>query len=286
MLRLATSLLLLLPLAAPLTAQNCDPLRTDLIAGQHTTMGTVTVSNTPTELHVLVKAGRFWRIENVHIYAGPGPLPTNGGGNVAPGQFPFKTSYNPAVRFHDELIPLSVIGQQCGDDSVVAVHCDVVELDAGGNVVRSETAWGFGTPFTGSQWGWSIDFDICCSGCDTSGALDLTVDPLRIGAAADLPAAGATPGAKVKFFANCGLVACGIGAFCAGNPGDRIDLVAPIFAKTSAIANANGDAVVSFVVPPSAAVGRVYGLQAAYYEVINGALVLVKSNPVLARVLP
>ncbi len=252
MLRLAVSLLLLLPFAAPASAQGCDALETDLIAGQHTTMGVVKVSNTPTELHIRVKAWQNWRIEEVHIYAGPGPLPTNGGGNVAPGQFPFKTSYNPGVRVHDEVIDLSVIGQQCGDTSLIAVHCAVVKLDAAGNVIRSETAWGYGNPFTGNQWGWSIDFDICCTGCDMSGALDLQVDPLHVGQSSTLTASGAAAGATVKFFANCGTVSCGNGAWCAGNPNDRIDLVGPIFSKRTTMANANGDAQVSFLVSPRA----------------------------------
>ncbi len=248
-------------------------------------MGKVSVWNTPTELHVRVKAWQKWRIEEVHIYAGPGPLPTNGGGNVAPGQFPFKTSYNPAVRKHEETIPLSVILQQCGDVSLVAVHCDVVKLDSAGNVVRQETAWAYGNPFSGSQWGWSFDFDLCCTGCDMSGSLPLTVDPLHVGQYADLKVTGATPGATIEFFSNCGPVDCGNGAYCGGTS-DRIDLVPPIHNQRSVVADANGDASLTIKVPNSAAIGLVYGFQAAYHEMSGGQMVLVKSNPVLGRILP
>ncbi len=283
--RLLASLLLLAALPATASAQNCGPGETDLIAGQTITMGRVKVWNSATDLHIRVNAWGAWRIEEVQIYAGPGPLPTNAGGNVAPGQFPFKTSYNPPARFHEETIPFSLIQQQCGDTTLIAVHCSVVKYDANGNIIQQETAWGFGNPFTGNQWGWSFDKDLCCTGCDTSGQLGLTVDPLHQGQSADLTAVGANPGALVRFFSNCGPIDCGNGASCS-NSGYTIDLVGPIHNKASVFADPNGVAVLTITVPNASTIGRVYGFQAATQITVNGQLTLLKSAPVLAPVIP
>lgn len=277
MTRLLPTLLFLLPLAGPGLAQQCSSLETDLIAGQTIDVGRVIVENTPTELHIRVSADRPWFIEAVHIYAGPGPLPTNSGGNVAPGQFPFKTDYNPPVALHEEVISLAQIAMQCGDTALVAVHCEMALYNCQGQKIQEETAWAFGNPFSGNQWGWSLDFDLCCTGCEMTGSLDLAVDPLHPGMPAGLTATGAPAGQLVRFFGGCGRTVCTDG---------RLDLVGTVDTLGTVAADPSGLAAITIQVPSTALVGRVFSFQAAYQEVVAGVPVLRKSMPVLARILP
>ncbi len=173
-------------------AQSCDKFTTDLFAGQTIDAGYVNVTNTSQSLRIGVRAENGWLIEESHIYAGITPVPVNGGGNPAPGQFPYHESYWPPVKRHIEMIPLSDLGAQCGDTLYLAVHLSVVKLDSGGNVTDRETAWGFGTPYTGNRWGWWFNYDLCC--CNGNPALTLTSSDLNVGQAGELTVSGAVPG--------------------------------------------------------------------------------------------
>jgi len=150
--------------ATPLAIEGvcAEPHVATLYAGRTIDAGDVSVSNTATELIVGLDVGTSWTIDLVHLYAGTGPVPTNPGGNVALGRFPYGTDPNPPAAGVELRVPLSELGVTCGDTIVVAVHADLRGTDG-----RGEGAWAFGDPFTGRQWGWSFSYVICCApeGC-------------------------------------------------------------------------------------------------------------------------
>ncbi|NQU47595.1 MAG: hypothetical protein HQ519_03015 [Planctomycetes bacterium] len=249
-------------LAAPVAAQSCDKFTTDLYAGQSIDSGYVNVTNTGTHLRIGVRTEHDWLMEEVHIYAGLTPVPVNGGGNPSPGQFPYKTTYSPPVDRHVEMIPLTDLGASCGDTLYLAVHLSVVKLDVNGNVTDQETAWGFGNPYTGNNWGWWFNYDLCC--CSGSNTLTLDVSAAHIGQTVDFTVSGATPGDKLYYFLNGGLVACDAGPAYNLFGGMHLDLIAPVFRLGTATANAGGEAVLQLTVPNKLhLVGQFFGVQAA-----------------------
>ncbi len=252
---------LLLALAA--APQGCDSFVTDLMAGQHHKAGTVTVTNSGDTLRIDVQItpmavmhhqGTIWA---VHIYAGLGPPPTNHGGNVSPGQFPYKTSYPNGVSSHTELIPLSDLGAVCGDTVQVAVHTDV-SCDLHGN----QTAWAEGqNAFTGGQWGWWMDYDLCCGSSSSSG-LDLDVSPLTIGGAAVFSSTGAQPGELVTVYRSSKPIVMGSGYTHPSFGATVLDIQAPVRVVGSATADGLGVASFSKSIPIHVPAGRVFAFQA------------------------
>jgi hypothetical protein len=148
--------------AASTESATCTPTTQTLYAGRTIDAGTVTVTNTTDELIVRVETSGEWLLEQVHVYAGTGPVPTNRGGNVAPGSFPYHFDVDPAGPRAEVRIPLSALGVTCdGQRLVIAVHTEVVRV-VNGEVVQQETGWGNGTRFTGSQWGFWFEHVTCC----------------------------------------------------------------------------------------------------------------------------
>jgi hypothetical protein len=141
----------------------CEPHETDLIAGQHTDTGSVSVTNDADEIMIAVDATNPYLLAEVHIYVGTDPVPTNNGGAPAPGQFPYTVEFPEPTASYDLAIALEDLGVGCDDQLNIAVHATVVSFDRDGNEVFEETAWGFGDEtFDGSRWGWSFDYGICC----------------------------------------------------------------------------------------------------------------------------
>lgn len=253
--------LLILSLAA--APQGCDPFVTDLIAGQHYKTGTVTVTNTGDTLRIDVEilpravmhhGAIMW---DVAIYAGFGPPPTSGNGNVAPGLFPYKTDYPLGTTSHTELIPLSDFGAVCGDTVQVAVHANV-----SCNVHGNETAWAVGqNPFGGGQWGWWMDYDLCCSSNANSG-LDLDVSSLTIGGAATFTASGAQSGELVTFYRSSKAIVMGSGYSLPAFGATVLDLQAPVYSVGTATTDALGVASLSKAIPAHIPAGRVFAFQA------------------------
>jgi hypothetical protein len=141
----------------------CEPHVTDLIAGQHTDTGSVTVTNDDDEVMIAVDAAAPYLLAEVHIYVGTGEIPVNQANIPAPGQFPYVVEFPEPVASYDLAVELAELGVGCDDELNVAVHAVVVSFDDQGNEVFSETAWGFGDErFEASRWGWSFDYGVCC----------------------------------------------------------------------------------------------------------------------------
>lgn len=285
MLRILASAGLLACVIAPqLSAQGCPELDTPIWAGQTIRSGEMEISNSATHLRLDSRAFAPWQIRAVHIYAGLDPVPTSGGGNMAPGQFPYQTEYNPPVDRHVEMIALSDLGAGCGDTLYVAAHYEMVQVDDDGNVVAEETGWAHGKESsTGSQWGWWEYYDLCClgSGCAGSG-LTLGTTPLIAGQSATLTLSGADPGEAVAFYYNAsGKVVCDGGPSLANLGGMRLDLIGPVRTAGTAVADAAGVANLVVTVPATAIPGWV-ALQGA---IARGAG-SIKSNPLNVSLLP
>ncbi len=254
-------LTLLLSLAA--ASQGCQPVVQDLIAGQHFDVGDVTISNTGDTLRIDVELSaravhhRHATIYAVHIYAGFGPPPTNHGGNVAPGQFPYKTDYPNGTTAHTELIALSDFGAECGDTIQIAVHAEV-SCDSH----PDETAWMFGNnPFGGGQWGWWLDYDLCCTS-NASGDMDLGLSDLCIGRNCAVTVTSAQPGEVVYLFRNEELILLGSGYTEPAFNGTMMDLTGSLTLLRSKAADANGTAQMNIRLPASIAPGTIFGFQA------------------------
>lgn len=140
-----------------------QPHVTPIYAGQTINVGTVFVSNTETELKVFTGLQGSWVLEELHIYAGKDPVPTNGGGNPMVGQFPYQFTFNNLRTAYSTAIPLANIDDSLhgGDIIYVAVHATVKRLNSDGVVVQTEGAWAWG-PMTcpGNQWEWFFPYEI------------------------------------------------------------------------------------------------------------------------------
>ncbi|MFH0895319.1 MAG: hypothetical protein V2A54_12865 [Bacteroidota bacterium] len=122
---------------------------TDLMAGQNTVAGSVTIQNTSTDLYITVTTTGGWKMNLTHIYAGSlANAPVNGGGNPQPGQFPYSQSFSPSTDTYTLTIPL----QNLDPTFIVAVHAEVKKYNVQGHVIQSETAWGKGTRFSNKNW--------------------------------------------------------------------------------------------------------------------------------------
>ncbi|MCB1218259.1 Cys-Gln thioester bond-forming surface protein [bacterium] len=116
----------------------------DLIAGQNQLAGTVSVSNDQNNLYVSYSMDPAWPLQEAHVYVGA-DQPSKG----APGQFPYKQEFDPAVLDYTFEIPL---GELEGKSLIyLATHATA---GASGN---TETAWGGywndGSPSWDFGWG-------------------------------------------------------------------------------------------------------------------------------------
>ncbi len=131
-----------------------------LLAGQHYEAGTVTVGNDYDNLYVTYETTNGWNMKGLHLFVGDcDKLPTNKPGNLVPGQFPYKVSFDMLKTIYTFVIPL----EELPDCYCVAAHANVVKLDSEGEVIQSETAFGEGEK-VGKNW--FMKFDFCIQACD------------------------------------------------------------------------------------------------------------------------
>jgi hypothetical protein len=131
----------------------CSAYTATLFAGQTINAGTVTVTNDATNLYVDIAGANGWILNAAHVYAGACPIPTNTGGNPAPGLFPWQQTPTSPVATISFTIPLSSLPASCADTIAMAVHTESVQVDTSGAVTSSETGWAFG------PYDWDDDCD-------------------------------------------------------------------------------------------------------------------------------
>lgn len=277
-----TSLILTAFLAS---AQQCPTFEAPLYAGQNMEIGMVTISNTSEQLIIDLDVPFPWFFGTYHIYAGTGPLPTNGGGNVAPGLFPFNHDFTTKTRSWTVVIDEGDLGVDLSNpvDLIIAVHLEAYRC-SNGQVAQTETAWAFGTPFPGGQWGWSMDYTTCATGAGDRADLGFDVDQLVLGSATTLTATGATAGEMVYFAYNNGVVVNNAGFTATRLGGLYLDLGGSVSMAGTAIADSAGVASLAVTVPISYAAhaSSIMGMQAVAIRGISGAD-SVKSNVRLLR---
>jgi len=154
----------------PQTDNICD-VSYPLIAGQHDTVGTITVSNDATNLYVtytLTDTGCTFG--TLHLWAGNNllNLPTNPQGIPVPGQFcqadggacfnaSGLTTYTFTIPFSD--LNIVDVSAACGSALYVFAHA---EVNCGGS---NETAWGGNNGVnieTPGRWYFYAVYNICC----------------------------------------------------------------------------------------------------------------------------
>ena len=100
---------------------------TDLMAGQHTDVGDVSVKYVGPTISVRVVNEGDWCMTGLKVAAGPIDTYSNNGGNPVPGKFPLKHTYQPCATnsgWLDLTMPVNW-------DYTVAVHATVTDLASG-----------------------------------------------------------------------------------------------------------------------------------------------------------
>jgi hypothetical protein len=134
----------------------------DLMAGQHINIGSVTVNNDMNNLYVTYNTVENWYINELHLYVGNlSGLPKTKSGNPIPGHFPYSKSFSNNTLSYTFVIPLSSISEDC---YIIAAHSSVSQRDNSGSIIKSETAWGYGSRInvTGN---WGMYFEACRQVC-------------------------------------------------------------------------------------------------------------------------
>jgi hypothetical protein len=128
----------------------------DLIAGQHTTVGSVRVEYDVTidSLIITFETTDGWKLYETHLYLGTTPPEKS-----APGQFPYGHDSLPGVTSDPYTVPLTDLGADYGDTLYIGAHAVVCKCGCG-----CETAWGYGcygfVNSAGRPQGWAMYGDI------------------------------------------------------------------------------------------------------------------------------
>jgi len=138
----------------------CTPTVVTLFAGQTINAGNVTLTNDANFIYVTYNTANGYVLTQTHLYVGDCALiPVNRPGNPIPGQFPYITTHSNVTSYTYQ-IPITAI--PVGSCGCIAAHAVVVKLDAAGQVVDQQTAWGNGTVINpDGQWGMKFNYCSC-----------------------------------------------------------------------------------------------------------------------------
>ena len=141
------------------TGGGCTPTEVTLVAGQTINSGTVSVTNDADYIYVTYTTAAGWYLTQTHLYVGDCALvPVNGQGNPIPGHFPYASAHNNATSYTYQ-VPISAI--PAGGCGCIAAHAVVVQLNAAGQVIQTQTGWGNGTRINPNGGNWGMKFDYC-----------------------------------------------------------------------------------------------------------------------------
>jgi hypothetical protein len=144
----------------------CSSQEVTLCAGRTVQMGTVSVKTTADNItYVTYTTAQNWIIKELHLYVGEeAGIPTSGGGNAAPGLFPYtKTFSSPWV-----VKSYTFIIADLPSTYTVAAHASVARVK-GNTIIEQQTAWADGckgtkiNPSGGGAWG--TKFTYSCTSC-------------------------------------------------------------------------------------------------------------------------
>lgn len=121
-----------------------EVFETCLLAGQHIPVGKVEVYNDEEYVYIVAHTSGDWYFYKSHLKISATKEGIGqGAGNPAPGQFPYQTTYNPAVQKATYKFAIAEVGQSF----YFAFHAEVAKLDGSGRVLQAETAWSCGEKF-------------------------------------------------------------------------------------------------------------------------------------------
>lgn len=137
----------------------CPATTVDLIAGQFYNAGSVSVTNDADYIYVTYTTANGYLLTQTHLYVGAcNAIPVNNPGNPIPGQFPYASTHN-YTNTYTYQVPISAI--PAGGCGCIAAHAVVKKLNASGQVIESQTAWGNGVRINLSGGNWGMRFDYC-----------------------------------------------------------------------------------------------------------------------------
>ncbi len=149
-----------------------DAIEYELIAGQNTDVGGITVTNDQNKIYVTYETAGNWWLTETHLFVGEASdLPLTSSGNPKIGHYPYHGEHDhvQSVQFEidiDSDWPADENGEYC---IIISMHASVVLKNSEGNIQRSETAFGKGDQpieFEGSRWGWY--HNLCLDNCENT----------------------------------------------------------------------------------------------------------------------
>jgi len=152
---------LLLVSSSAARAQVCGASSTPLLAGQRIPAGTVTTYIDASNIYVHYSATAPWLLGEVHVAVADSlaGIPQTKRGNPIPGRFAYSASFAPGITEYIVVIP-RVAAVAAADQIVVAAHAVVqAPKNAGG----TQTGWGFGFDFPGSNWATYLVYSVNCN---------------------------------------------------------------------------------------------------------------------------
>jgi hypothetical protein len=149
---------LLLVSSSAARAQVCGAWSTPLLAGQTIPAGTVTVYNDASKIYVHYSATAPWLLGEVHVAVADSlaAIPQTKRGNPIPGRFAYSASFAAGITEYMVAIP-RVGALAAAPQIVVAAHAVV---HAPENEGGTQTGWGFGFGFPGSNWATYLAYSV------------------------------------------------------------------------------------------------------------------------------
>ena len=149
--------------ASPARAQVCGtPRSTTLYAGQTMVAGTINIYNDASNVYVQYSLQTPWVMSDAHVAIATSlaGIPQTKTGNPIPGRFPYSATFDPEVTTYTFGIPAGSF--LSGQSIVVAAHAVV---HAPKSLGGSQTGWGFGPDFPGSNWATYLGYTVqACGG--------------------------------------------------------------------------------------------------------------------------
>ncbi len=145
-----------------------EPMVVKLFAGQHIEVGTVSVTNTETEILVTYKTTGDWLIKETHLdvettYEG---LDTTKKDNPIPGKFTYTTKHNDPVM--EVNFTIENFGWTVDSELYIAAHAVVTSSQG------TETAWGDGMNFPGNNWATYFNYTVQAQPQEKPGVLQFS----------------------------------------------------------------------------------------------------------------
>ena len=139
---------------------NCPPTVQNIMAGQNYLAGNVTVGNDSDNLYVTYQAAANWYFDELHLFVGNYQDIVLKNGNPAPGQFPYKISFNSNTQMYTFVIPLTQITNIDGCFTVAA-HASMRKKNSNGQTIQTETGWSGTSDFPGNNWAKYFNYCLC-----------------------------------------------------------------------------------------------------------------------------